>query len=88
MIDEALVAGGIGPGQAVGSVASLDQGGLPVGGGAVEGDGGDLVAGVAGDVGYFAVGADQDFLRLGGDVDGVGYGEGFEVDDGYLGGLG
>ena len=49
---------GGGPGHTIGSVAGFDEGGLPIGGGAVEGYGGYLVAGVAGDVRYLAVGAD------------------------------
>ena len=57
-----LVAGGGGPGQAVGTVAGFDEGGLPVVDGSVEGDRSDLVAGVAGDAGDFSVGANQDFL--------------------------
>jgi hypothetical protein len=46
------------------------------------------VVGVAGDVGDEAVGADEDLLGLGGDVDGLDDGEGLEVNDGDFGGFG
>ncbi len=71
-----------GPGHAIGSVAGFDQGGLPVGRWPIEVEYGYLMADVAGDVGYLAVGPDEDGLRLGWNVDGADYGEVGEVDDG------
>src|SRR5260370_30014295 len=65
------------PSEAIGSVAGVDQGGLPGG----EVDGGHLVANVAGDVGDFTVGLDEDLLRLGRYVDGADDREVGEIDD-------
>src|ERR1700761_2188736 len=67
-----------GPGEAVGGFGGGDQArGFPGG----EVDLCDLVGPVAGGVGDFVVGVDEELLWGGGDIDGVGDGEGLEVDD-------
>src|ERR1700756_1350617 len=69
------------PGEAVGLFAGLDEtGDFPCG----EVDFGDLVAVHAGDVGVFAVGADEDFLRICSNFQVACDLHGLEIDYGYF----
>ena len=75
--------GGVsGPGQAVGIVASVDKR-LDLEGFQI--NRGDGVVFVAGDIGDETVRADENFLRLGGHVDGLDDLEGLEINYGDLG---